>query len=274
MKTVDVIDADYIEEGLHAAGLPVLVTYKEETGSTNEDADKLIRGSKGPILVIADMQKKGRGRRGRDFYSPKGTGLYMSLAIGDAAELMKTVKITAIAAVAVSTAIDIVVFGGRDTSLIKWVNDIYVDDRKVCGILSEAFLPMEDKERGHIVVGMGINVYEPAEGFPQGIENKAGYLIGSGQCIRTGLRNDLAVEVIRRFFHYMNAPDESLIIYRERSNLIGSHVCINSFVPGDAAPDKARVIGIDDECALIVEYEDGKKTTLTSGEVSVVKSRQ
>ncbi|MBR4718689.1 MAG: biotin--[Lachnospiraceae bacterium] len=270
-RTADVINAVYIEEGLRTAGLPVCVTYKEETGSTNEDAGYLIKASKDPVLVIANMQNQGRGRRGRDFYSPKGTGLYMSLALNRAAELLKTVKVTAIAAVAVSQAIDNIVYNGRNASFIKWVNDIYIDEKKVCGILSEAFLSMEDEEQGYVVVGMGINVYEPGEGFPADIKKKAGYLIGAGQQVKTGLRNDLAVEVIRLFFHYMNAADESLAIYRRKSNLIGNYVKVNSFVPDDKASGYARVLGIDDECRLLIEYENGQKETLTSGEVSVVK---
>lgn len=270
-RTADVIDTSFIEEGLHKAGLPVRVVYKEETGSTNEDAQLLIKDSDIPVLVIANAQERGRGRRGRDFYSPKGTGLYMSLALNNAAELMKAVKITATAATAVARAIDKVVFNSNDVSLIKWVNDIYIDDRKVCGILSEALLPMEDEDSGHIIVGIGINVYEPGDGFPNDIMKKAGYLIGAGQQVRTGLRSTLAMEVVRQFYYYMDNPEKSLEVYREKSNLIGNYVKVNSFAPDDKTSGYARVLGIDDECRLLIEYENGHKETLTSGEVSVVK---
>ena len=273
MSTVfsDPIDTEYIKEGLHKAGLPVCVVYKEETGSTNEDARLLASGSDIPILVIANKQNKGRGRRGRDFYSPVGTGLYMSIALGNAKELIKTVKMTAIAAVAVAQAIDNAVFSGAETSLIKWVNDIYVDERKVCGILSEAFLSPENGKDGCMVVGIGINVYEPAGGFPGDINMKAGYLIPAGQSVRKGLRNKLVLEVIKQLFYYMGLPEESLAEYRRRSNLTGSYVKVNSFVPGDEDKECVKVLGIDDEYGLIVEHENGQKMTLTSGEVSVVK---
>jgi BirA family biotin operon repressor/biotin-[acetyl-CoA-carboxylase] ligase len=270
----DIINASYIEVILRDRGIDIRVVYKDETGSTNEDAVELLRESDRPVLVIADKQNKGRGRKGRDFYSPKGTGLYMSLAIRDALTLMKTAKVTAVAAVAVSEAIDSIVFKGENHSLIKWVNDIYVDEKKVCGILSEAMISMEDGDGGVVVVGMGINVYEPAGGFPEDISKKAGYLIGHEQksnVYNNLLRSDLGAEVVRKFFHYINEPEASLRIYREKSNLIGKHILVNSFVPGDKrSGSRALVTGIDDECRLLIEYEDGNEETLSSGEVSVV----
>ncbi len=270
----DIVNASYVEDRLRDRGIDIRVVYKDETGSTNEDAVNLLKESDKPVLVIADKQNKGRGRRGRDFYSPKGTGLYMSLAMRDALSLMKTAKVTSVAAVAVSEAVDSVVFKGENRSLIKWVNDIYIGDRKVCGILSEAMISMEDGDGGVVVVGMGINVYEPEGGFPDDINMKAGYLIGHGQ--KSGLHNnmlrsDLAAEVIRDFFHYISEPEESLNIYRKKSNLIGKHILVNSFVPGDKrAGSRAYVTGIDDECRLLVKYEDGSEEALSSGEVSVI----
>ncbi|MCR4807767.1 MAG: biotin--[acetyl-CoA-carboxylase] ligase [Lachnospiraceae bacterium] len=286
-----------IEEKLNSAGLDIRVVYKDETGSTNEDAIKLLKGSDRPVLVIADKQNKGRGRRGRDFYSPAGTGLYMSLAFGNALSLIRNVKVTAVAAVSVAEAIDKVVYGGHDHSLIKWVNDIYVDDKKVCGILTEAMLPGPSASGnggseagpdagtgpgGAMVVGIGINVYEPPGDFPDDIKGKAGYLIGRGEVSagqdggadrpgRSDIRLDLAAEVIRNFFHYIKEPKESLRIYRDRSYLIGKHVMVNSFVPGDRRSGLgALVTGIDDDCRLLIEYEDGTSEALSSGEVSVV----
>lgn len=269
----DIINPGYIEEKLREAGLEVQVIYKDETGSTNEDAVSLLKESDRPVLVIADKQVKGRGRKGRDFFSPKGTGLYMSLAMHDALSLMKTVKVTAVAAVAVARAIDENVYRGENKALIKWVNDIYVDDKKVCGILSEAMISMEDGDGGTVVVGMGINVYEPRGGFPPDIKDKAGALIyrdekkeGTGR-----LRSDLAAGTVKHFLQYLSEPGESLKIYREKSNLTGKYVLVNSFVPGDKrAGSRALVTGIDDECRLLIKYEDGREEALSSGEVSVV----
>ncbi len=273
-READVIDASYIEEELTKAGLDIKVIYKDETGSTNEDARKELRTCKGSVLVIADKQNTGRGRRGRDFYSPKGTGLYMSLAMHDLERFMGDVRVTAVAAVAVARAIDKVVFKGRKTSLIKWVNDIYIEERKVCGILTEAFTPMEDESDGCIVVGMGVNVYEPAGGFPADIKKKAGYLIKDGASGEGNarLRSDLAACVIREFFGCIDRQQDSVNEYRDRSCLIGSYVLVNLFRQDDRrSRTYARVMGIDDECRLLIEYEDGDRKALSSGEVSVVK---
>ena len=275
---VDIIDPSYIERELGNMGIGIRVFHKDETGSTNADAVELLKESDVPVLAIADKQNAGRGRKGRDFYSPKGSGLYMSLAMRDALTLMKTAKVTAVAAVAVAEAIDRVVFGGQDRSLIKWVNDIYIGDKKVCGILSEAMISMEDEALGTVVVGIGINVYEPAGGFPDDIRKRAGYLIGQNDrlgCVRrpdgAGLRSDLAKEIISGFFRYLNKPDDSLKIYRDKSYLTGKYVTVNSFVPNDTRADsRARVLGIDDECRLLIEYEDGSSEALSSGEVSVL----
>lgn len=275
---VDIIDPSYIERELGNMGIGIRVFHKDETGSTNADAVELLKESDVPVLAIADKQNAGRGRKGRDFYSPKGSGLYMSLAMRDALTLMKTAKVTAVAAVAVAEAIDRVVFGGQDRSLIKWVNDIYIGDKKVCGILSEAMISMEDEALGTVVVGIGINVYEPAGGFPDDIRKRAGYLIGQNDrlgCVRrpdgAGLRSDLAKEIISGFFRYLNKPDDSLKIYRDKSYLTGKYVTVNSFVPNDTrAGSRARVLGIDDECRLLIEYEDGSSEALSSGEVSVL----
>ena len=275
----DVIDPSYIEDKLKEAGYKVKALYKEETGSTNADATDLLKESDVPVLVIADKQNKGRGRKGRGFYSPKGSGLYMSLAMRDALTLMKTTKITAVAAVAVAGAIDRVVFRGEESSLIKWVNDIYVNDKKVCGILSEAMISMEDEASGIVVVGIGINVYEPVGGFPEDISNKAGFLLGADDKGNstfdiegtTGLRTELAKEIIRGFFFYLDKPEESLKIYRDKSYLTGKYITVNSFIPNDKrAGSRARVLGIDDECRLLTEYEDGSREALSSGEVSVI----
>ena len=323
-RSPDAIDASYIERSLRESGLNVRVIFKEETGSTNEDARLALRewvssgssagnstddsvgdpeGRMRAVLVIADKQNAGRGRRGRNFYSPPGTGLYMSLAMGNVQEVLKMAKVTAVAAVAVATAADETVFGGTDRTKIKWVNDIYIGEKKVCGILSEAFMPMEDEGDGCVVVGIGINVYEPAGGFPDDIDNRAGALITlhassddtvdesgtedrsgnessrEGEATensgRTGLRSVLASRVIANFFKYMAAPELSLKKYREKSNLTGHEVMINDFrnEQKDGKNKTAKAVEIDDECRLVVEYPDGRREALSSGEVSVVKSR-
>ena len=197
----DAINVKDIEEGLRNAGLSVRVYYKEETGSTNEDARRLSETSDTPVLVIANMQKNGRGRRGRDFFSPAGSGLYMSLAIPDVSGLIKTVKVTAAAAVAMARAVDETVFCGQERALIKSVNDIYIDEKKVCGILTEAFLSPDDKEAAYMVIGIGINVYEPGDGFPQ--QFRRGYVLADTGNVNLLIRAGVVLHNVKYKFRLL-----------------------------------------------------------------------
>ena len=196
----------------------------------------------------------------------------------------QAVKFTTIAAVAVSEAIEAV--AGK-TASIKWVNDIYVEGRKACGILTEASFNPEDGTLDYAVVGIGINVYEPQGGFPEDIRDRAGALAGpvNGTCtlginrvLENGGRNRIAAEIISRFFSYLDegfAPAASSVTdpaprytaeYRRRCFVIGMDVDV---LKAGAEPQQAHVLGLDDECRLKVRYSDGTEETLSSGEISI-----
>ena len=122
-------------------------------------------------LVAANSQTEGRGRKGRKFYSPESSGLYLSVLLYPKKTLRQSLEITAAAAVAVCRAVE----GCCGVSLgIKWVNDLYLQEKKVCGILTEAVTDFETGEIEFAVVGIGLNLYEPKEGFPEEIRRKAG----------------------------------------------------------------------------------------------------
>ncbi len=240
--------------------------------------------------AISGGQTRGRGRRGRTFFSPSGTGLYMSILLrpaGLGAE--QAVKYTTVAAVAVAEAIEAV--SGK-TASIKWVNDIYVEERKVCGILTEASFNPEDGTLDYAVVGIGINVYEPQGGFPPEIKDRAGALAASvcrnhwddhandpesNEVLKNGGRNRLAAEIISRF---LSALDDQLIPpsgdasdpplyaakYRQRCFVIGHDVDV---IKAGSDPRKAHVLDVDSECRLIVRYENGAEEVLSSGEISI-----
>ena len=193
------------------------------------------------------------------------------------------VRFTTIAAVAVAEAIEAVC--GKPAQ-IKWVNDIYVNSRKVCGILTEASFNLEDSTLDYAVVGIGINVYEPSDGFPENIKDIAGALQSSPSAdpesntvLSSGGRNRLAAEVITRFYSYCiqelrgmdPASDHSeksryIDEYRRRCFVIGREIEV--FKAG-SEPEHAVATGIDDECRLIVTYADGRNEVLGSGEISI-----
>ena len=271
------IDTAYLSNELNKEYTNLEIIYHESLDSTNDEARRLAEGYDTDILVIADEQLKGRGRRGREFFSPKDSGLYMSLLTHRSTGISKLAPVTGIAAVAVAKAIDEVCYANRDTTLIKWVNDVFVGDRKVCGILTEAFTLMEDEALNYIIIGIGVNVFEPGEGFPKELRNTAGYVLDNkgndsdGQLDTDGLKTRLAAAIVRNIKYYENNQDESIAIYRDKSCLIGNYVKINNFGAKSCRNNYAKVISIDDKYHLNIEYDDGSRDSLSSGEVSVVR---
>lgn len=268
--SLDCVNASFI--GSHLSGLkeaPKCFVFDEVT-STNDVAKNLLskENADGDILVIADSQTEGRGRKGRVFFSPKDTGLYISLLTHPEIPFSKATAITCIAAeslvLAVKDVLDI------DVS-IKWVNDIFYGDKKVAGILTETFGSLEEEYPEYVITGIGINIYPFSGKLPSEIKNKAGYLISGGKPV-DNLKNLLCVKFIEYFYHYLKEADDKTFLegYRKHSNLIGKYVKINSY--GRSSKNEyALVTGIDDECRLTVLYDDSKEAALVGKEVSVVK---
>ncbi len=246
------------------------VKVYDEVTSTNDVARLYaMENPSKRALIIATSQSKGRGRRGRSFYSPKGTGLYLSLLIYPDLTATKATRLTSMMAVALARAIEDCT--GISTS-IKWVNDIYYDGKKVAGILTEAISSMEDEMLAYVIIGVGINLYMPSGGFPDDIKNIAGALYkdgGNGDAI-----NRLSASLIYRFNQVINEPRSNYLEeYRNRSMLIGNYVKVMQYTDEDVktSNEYAYVTGIDDECHLCVRYDDGRELILSTGEVSVVK---
>jgi BirA family biotin operon repressor/biotin-[acetyl-CoA-carboxylase] ligase len=252
------------EEGIRLRLLPeykdIRIVPEKVTASTNTDAKALaLAGAPHGTLVIAEEQSAGRGRMGRAFYSPKESGIYMSLVLRPELLLPDAVLLTTAAAVAVSRAIETVT--GKTTG-IKWVNDIFYRGRKAGGILTEVVSGVESGTVESAVVGIGVNFRQTS--LPAELQEVAGSLF-SGQ---TGVtRNVLAAEIVNRLLGITDAlPDTAFLDeYRRRSIVLGKD--IRYLEQGTWNPAKA--LAIDDRGGLIVERPDGSLKTLVSGEVSV-----
>ncbi len=242
----------------------------DEADSTNELAKKYgDTNSDKEAVFIANYQSKGKGRKGRSFYSPEGTGMYMSFLIRPNVSLEEAMNYTCMIAESTCRAIEKVTGLNPD---IKWVNDIYYKNRKISGILTEASTSLEDGRLAYLVIGIGVNLYEPYEGFPEDIKDKAGALIASRK--DPNLKNKLYSTMITEFYKDYRLPDQYPYLqgYRDRSFLIGNYVKITPNLENEKLSARyAKVIGIDDACRLLVRYDDGKEEALFSGEVSVVK---
>jgi len=225
--------------------------------STNNVAKRLAaEGCEEGVVVIAHTQSGGKGRQGRKFCSPPEAGVYMTAVLRP--EAKKVSMLTVLAAVAVAEGIENA--GGKSAS-IKWVNDVFTDGRKCCGILTEAVADLESGGVEYAVVGIGVNVTEPNGGFDKSIKD-----VASAACEGApDARNKVAAEVLNAFFARYRNFDKSEIAaeYKRRSFLIGRSITVvksDSEIP-------AVVRDIDGDCRLAVEYEDGNTELLNAGEV-------
>lgn len=209
-------------------------------------------------VVIADGQSAGRGRMGHDFSSPSGTGLYMSVLIRPRISAERSVMITVAAAVAAARAIEEV---SGDRAEIKWVNDIYVGGKKVCGILAESVFGAYGNVE-YTVLGIGVNVFLPHGGFDESISDIAGALFDRDM---PQMREKLAALMLEYIDLYVKDGLElSFDEYRERQMLIGKRIYV--IRNGENIP--ATAVSVDDSCRLVVKYDNGDVEALSSGDVS------
>lgn len=230
--------------------------------STNQTAKELAaNGAEEGTLIIAEHQTGGRGRLGRSFFSPAGTGLYFSLVLRPTLSPEDTVLITSAAAVAVCEAIEATI--GIETQ-IKWVNDIFINGKKVCGILSEAVLRSNGSGMEYVILGIGINLVSPKNGFPDDIKNIAGSVT---ECVEKDTANGIVAETVNRFWGFYNdiRAREYLKGYRERLLLKGQN--ITYILNGNK--NMGEVMDIDDNFRLKIKKPDGNTEFLSSGEVTV-----
>lgn len=239
-----------------------LHVYKE-LGSTNTTA-KAMANDQAPhgTVVIAEHQTAGKGRLGRSFYSPDAQGIYLSviLRLNESTDI--SMLVTSAAAVAVCRAIREV--AGIE-SQIKWVNDVYIEGKKVCGILTEASMDFESRQLDYLVLGIGINVTE--RDFPPEICDVATSL--SHHCASPVDRSRLIGALLNELEAVISTlPSRGFLAeYRERSFLLGER--INVITAKETQPGTA--LSVDDSGHLLVRMDTGELRTLSSGEVSVRK---
>lgn len=239
------------------ASLPIV--FFEKTDSTNTQAKRLLlEGAGHGTIVLASEQTAGRGRSGKSFFSPQ-SGLYVTVILKPPTGMTDPQKITIAAAVAVCRAIE------TQTALapkIKWVNDVYLDGKKVCGILTEAVTDFESGGIDSIVVGIGVNCAIPAESIPTELRGIVGSLNTDGLS-RNRLAADIAAGVLDSF---ANLESPALIEeYRCRSFLYGREISFTR--SGERL--SGTVTGISDAGNLLVLLDGGETLSLSSGEVSI-----
>lgn len=231
------------------------VLYYPVIDSTNNEAKRLVNdGSGKPMLLVAEEQTNGRGRQGKSFYSPPLTGIYMTLVTHPMSRLANAVTATTAASVAVCRAVE------ELTQLkpkIKWVNDVYLDGKKICGILTEAITDFETQTVSSVIIGIGMNI--KTIDFPSEVENAASLNVNISRvkliaCIANHLNRILCCDY-----------SEFITYYRSHSMIIGEQI---HFIK-NAKVTPATAMDIDDTGGLVVRLENGEITTLRSGEISI-----
>lgn len=240
-----------------------IFTFKTSPSTNAEAMTRLMNGGlTHGTLIVADEQTKGRGRMGKSFFSPK-SGIYMSVCLCKSIERMQDVMvITPAAAVAVRSAI--AKLTGIDVK-IKWVNDIYIDKKKVCGILTQADIDFESGKAGTFIVGIGINFVE--QDFPDEIKQRACALF-QGQPTIT--RSQLIGEIYRNLIKLTDdLTDRRFMLSYKQHSLVMNREISYTYNGEDKS---GKVIDIDGDGGLVVQENGGGIRNLTCGEISIRSS--
>lgn len=235
-----------------------------EIDSTNREAKtQAIAGAPHGTAILAGTQTSGKGRRGRDFYSTPDSGLYMSLILhSEMLGFNNPTAVTAYAALCVCEAIEAIC---KLKPSIKWVNDIFLQGKKICGILTEAITEFESRHTSEIIVGIGINISTKTEDFPDELRGIAGSLYPDGRASVT--RNCLAAEIINRILRVDRITEKQLFEqYKKRLFMLGTDVTV---IQGEEHYT-AKALDIDEYGRLIVRTQSGNTMTLVSGEVKIM----
>ena len=217
--------------------------------------------------MIANEQTGGRGRMGRAFVSPPNTGIYMSMLIKPTGDLSDMSRITAWTAVAVHKAI---LSACGVTTGIKWVNDLYIGNRKISGILTEMTVESEIGMVSNVIIGIGINVNQKQSDFPPELSDIATSIAaasGSKDLSRARLAAEVIKELDLMMDNWESGSDRYIDTYRSNCVTTGRRVTVTNYATGDGKSGIA--LEVNDDYSLKVRYDDGTVEDVRSGEVSV-----
>lgn len=263
MAAPDLMTEAEIKSLMHTDWVAKKVLYFDTIDSTNTKAQELAeKGYPSGTLVVADKQESGKGRRGRSWVSPSGTGIFMTLMIKPDINPNNASMLTLVAALAVAKAITSVT---GEEALIKWPNDIVVNGKKVCGILTE--MNAQFDYINHIVVGIGINVHN--ESFPEEISQMASSLMIEAGGKRFH-RAQIIAETMSYFEQYydtfLKTQDLSALVREYDELLVNRNKSVRVLDPKE--PFDGKAMGITPKGELIVDTWESRKL-VSSGEVSV-----
>ena len=233
--------------------------------STNTQGKLLAaQGAPHGTILLANQQTVGRGRLGRCFLSPAGTGIYMSVILRPNCPPDRLMHLTCAVAVAMCNALEQAA-GFRPR--IKWTNDLVYEKRKLGGILTELGLDTAGLVN-YAVVGIGLNCTQDISDFPPDIQSIAGSLSMFAEHVVS--RDAVAAAMIRALYEMdlqlITGKEQIMSQYRSDCMTIGQEI---SLLKADGSVRHGKAVDIDESGALVVEFESGQTETVSSGEVSV-----
>ena len=221
-----------------------------------------------PTGIVAECQTAGRGRLGREFVSPKKSGIYLSVIYAPENGIQEPAKLTAFSAVAVCRTLKKLF---NLDAQIKWVNDVFLNGKKVSGILTEGIVNFETRKIEAAIVGIGLNIFENNE-FSAEIKQVAGSIFQCENDVDTEKkvsRIKIAAQIAGETLSIFSEDSQKVINeYREKSFLIGKKVFVHPVIVNNEVYE-ATVLDIDQNAALVVKTLDGTIKSLNSGEVSI-----
>lgn len=264
----EIISAENITEFLNTKFIGKNITVFKEINSTNDYAKSMCRRSDvsppDGSVIIAESQTAGRGRQGRTFCSPKTSGIYFSVILKPSVKIEYAPLITSAVAVAVCEAIRKVC---GINAMIKWINDIFINGKKICGILTESSVNCSADALDYAIIGIGINTGSVKEVF-------SGQLLETASSIEDecGIKVNkcrLIAEVLNCLENRLSGLEKRDFLddYRKFSYIIGKRVAV---VKSDSER-LAFACDIDDMAGLTVKYDDGSYETLNSGEARIIR---
>lgn len=263
-ETCDILSVQGIQTYLSPNCKNLQIEVLPQTTSTNTLVkEKASSGKQEGYVLFAQKQTAGRGRMNRKFFSPEDSGIYVSILLRPVGHFAQNPSIlTCLTAVAVCEAIQQL---WHKSAQIKWVNDIFMDSKKICGILTEASFSLENHQIDWVVIGAGINLYPPKGGFPPELSDIATSILekscGNG-------KNQMAAAFLNQLMlhYYHSTPEEIIQKYRQYNCVIGKQV--NILLPNQ---QNITVLAKDitSNGHLQIEYPDGTQEVIAAGEVSL-----
>lgn len=238
------------------------IIHLNTVDSTNNYLKKLAYdGAPSGTVVIADAQTAGRGRLGRSFVSTPGDGIYMSYLFKPGKYTAEAVRLTARTAVVVSDAIEGYL---RIRPQIKWVNDLLINKRKFCGILTE--MSTDGDNNPVVIIGVGINTNKKVADFPEELRGFVGSIWSeTGRRVENNTLASLVIAALDRMAaDYPGDEEDYISKYRKASVIEGKKVILHG--NGDR---EATVVQINDDYSLCVRFPDGNMSRVSSGDVSI-----